>query len=483
MLSVHNGRIVDASHRPVQLRGTCVGGWLNTEDFINGYPGTEGALRATLKDVLGAARAEFFLERLADHFFTEHDVKFIASLGLNTVRIPVHYRHLERDDAPFTYLESGFRRLGQAVEWCARHGLYAVIDLHVVQGWQNSDWHADNASRHSLFWQHPHFQQRFTALWREIAARYSGNPAVAGYDVMNEPLSNAPHGRLHDHYTPDWTTMNRVYRDVVTAIREVDADHVVFLEGDHFGARFDGLDAPFDANLAYSSHHYTGPGFGPGPYPGGTFWGREGTKATLRDDFHASEGARFARRHGVPLWVGEFGSVYNGPEHERPDRLRALDDQLDVLEEFGAHWTTWTYKDVGVMGLVEVPDTSPYRARVEKVTQARRDLHADFWMTWLPPSASTRALDTLAAEIDRAVDHAFPGTPRNHMYLRQAALCNYAGPLLQRAYAECFRDATETEIDDVLASFALANCRVRHDLADVLTRHVDPERVHAGHAD
>ena len=38
-LEVSNGKIVSASGSPVMLRGTCVGGWMNMENFINGYPG------------------------------------------------------------------------------------------------------------------------------------------------------------------------------------------------------------------------------------------------------------------------------------------------------------------------------------------------------------------------------------------------------------------------------------------------------------
>ena len=64
----------------------------------------------------------------------------------------------------------------------------------------------------------------------------------------------------------------------------------------------------------------------------------------------------------MPHWVGEFGAVYNGPAREIPDRLRALDDQIDVMEEFGAHWTIWTYKDVGVMGLVTLDPESRVHA-------------------------------------------------------------------------------------------------------------------------
>ena len=354
MLQVRNGQIVNASGERVQLRGTCIGGWMHMENFINGYPGAEHALKETMRDLLGPARTEFFFERLQTHFFTEDDVRFIRSTGANTVRIALNYRLFERDDQPFKLLESGFQRLEEALGWCARHEVYAILDLHAVQGWQNTDWHSDNANRNTLFWRHPHFQDRFVHLWRALAERFRDHPWVAGYNVMNEPVTNAPRGRFGSNaYTPDWDVINAVYRRVVTAIRKVDPSHIVFLEGDLFSTRFDGLEAPFAENLVYSSHNYTPAGFGPGAYPG-DFEGYEGSFQTertrqhwdrdrQRDVFFETEGARFARKHDVPLWVGEFGSVYNGPGDDLASRLRAVDDQIGVFEEFGAHWTTWNY--------------------------------------------------------------------------------------------------------------------------------------------
>lgn len=35
-LQVKNGKITDQSGSDVYLRGTCAGGWMNMEDFING---------------------------------------------------------------------------------------------------------------------------------------------------------------------------------------------------------------------------------------------------------------------------------------------------------------------------------------------------------------------------------------------------------------------------------------------------------------
>lgn len=482
MLQVENGRIVDARRQPVRLRGTCVGGWLHLENFIDGYPGAEHALRETMARELGPARAEFFFDRLAAHFFTEDDVAFVRAIGANTLRVPLNYRRFERDERPFEIDEAGFARLDLALSWAARHEMYVILDLHAVQGWQNTDWHSDNANRHALFWRHPHFQDRFVRLWEVIAERYAGHPWVAGYNVMNEPVTNAPRGRFgSDAYTPDWDALNAVYRRVVTAIRALDPHHLVFLEGDLFSTRFEGLDAPFAENLVYSSHNYTPAGFGPGPYPGeyagfeGSFgsgarglrWDRE----AQREAFERSEGARFARRHGLPLWVGEFGSVYNGPGDDLRARLRAVDDQIGVFEEFGAHWTTWTYKDVGVMGLVTLDPDSPYARLVAPSLRAKAALDTDFWMGWLPGTPAKAKLDELARIVEETVDD--PGLePRaNRRFLGQATFDHYVGALLQPGYARLFKPLDETELDDVLASFALRRCRRNEGLVEVVSRH------------
>ena len=187
MLSIENEKIMDAAGEAVQLRGVCVGGWMNMESFINGFPGTEMGLRAMLQEVLGPARTEFFFERWLDAILAEEDIAYIASLGANVVRLPLNYRHFESDMEPFHYRESGFARLEEALGWCAKYGLYAILDLHAVQGWQNPDWHSDNPTHTALFWQQRHFQDRFVGLWEEIARRFKGNPTVAGYDLINEP--------------------------------------------------------------------------------------------------------------------------------------------------------------------------------------------------------------------------------------------------------------------------------------------------------
>jgi endoglucanase len=464
MLEVRKNQIVDSSGKAVRLRGTCIGGWMNMENFINGYPGAEHGVRAALAGVLGPDKAAFFFDRWLDYFLTEADIAFIRQCGANVVRLALNYRHFERDDEPFRYVESGFVRLERALEWCARHDLYVILDLHAVQGWQSTDWHCDNASGHSVFWEHPHFQDRFVALWEEFARRYKGNATIAGYDVMNEPLS-------HTLSQPHWDAINRVYRRVVGAIRAIDPDHIIFLEGDVFGSRGDGLEAPFADNLAYEGHSYSPTGFGPGPYPGtinGKYWDRK----EMGQSFLRHQMAKYTQKHNLPLWMGEFGAAYNGPEEEKLYRLCAMDDQIDAFEEYGAHWTSWTYKDIGSMGWVVVDRESEYMQRVEPVLTAKRTIGTDAWMTWLPRTPAQQQVVDLAHLIQGAVSDRDLDTRTNEQLLLRATLAGYAANVMGRSWARCFEGLSEQEIDRILQSFAFENCQPHRALVDIVSKHM-----------
>jgi len=471
-LSVSGDQIVDSQGHPVSLRGVNLGGWMNLENFINGYPGSEHGLRAVMAEILGANKAHFFFDRLLEHFITETDIAFIKGQGASAVRIPLNYRHFEADSQPFRYLSSGFGRLDRILAWCSQQGLYAILDLHAAAGWQNTDWHSDNANRNALLWEHPHFQDRLVELWRVISDRYCGNPAVAGYDLINEPVSAAPRGVFSEAaYKPAWPAINQFYRRLVEAIRACDPDHIIFLEGDFFSNRFIGMEAPFAANLVYSSHNYSLGCFGPGAYPGeirGEWW----DAARQQKSFDEQEGTVFARQHGVPLLVGEFGAVYNVPAEEIPDRLRALNDQLAIFNRANAHWTFWTYKDAGVMGWASLDPDCEYLQILDHVLKAKRLLDTDFWIEWSAPTPAKRQAASLARLIVDTIADPDLLLPEVEIYFRQAGLANFVGELLQPAYARCFLDRSEAEIDRILQSFRLENCQVHHDLIDIIQNHL-----------
>jgi hypothetical protein len=482
MLQVQKDKIIDATGEPVQLRGVSVGGWMNMEDFINGFTGTEHALKETVAKEIGSSKAEFLFERMQYYFFGEDDIHFIKSTGANTVRLPLNYRHFEDDEVPFTYKESGFQQLDRIIDLCEKHGVYVILDLHSVQGFQNTHWHSDNDIRHSFFWHDRTYQDRFVALWEEFARRYHGRSVIAGYNIMNEPCVNAVHGdfphTFFANYKPDWERMNQIYRRTVDAIRKIDPTHIIFIEGDMHSKLFAGLEAPFADNLVYSSHNYTSAGFGPGPYPGiadaknartegGKYWDRN----VQIQEFTNHEGFKYTQKHQVPLWVGEFGSVYNGPQNEIQDRLRAMDDQIGVFEEYGAHWTTWTYKDVGVMGLVTLDPESEYLERIASITKMKLALNTDDWMIWLPGHQARKYVEDMASHLEEVIGDPNMSHSFNIACLSQSVLTIYAGALIQPTYAKLFKDLSEEQIDRIMQSFSFKNCKVNDGLLEIINKY------------
>lgn len=116
ILKVRGDRVVDSAGNDVILRGAGLGGWLNMENFITGYPGHESSHRAAMLKVLGQEKYDFFFDRWLTYFFMEEDARYFASLGLNCIRIPFNYRHFEDDMNPRVLKEEGFKHLDRVIE-------------------------------------------------------------------------------------------------------------------------------------------------------------------------------------------------------------------------------------------------------------------------------------------------------------------------------------------------------------------------------
>src|SRR5688572_12651522 len=134
LLSIRGRDLVNQAGETVVLRGFGLGGWMNMENFITGYPANEEAQREAVRVVLGQEKYELFFDSFLEHFFTEGDARFIRLLGLNLLRLPVNYRHFEDDSEPFVIKEEGFKHLDRVIELCAQQRIYTIIDLHALPG-------------------------------------------------------------------------------------------------------------------------------------------------------------------------------------------------------------------------------------------------------------------------------------------------------------------------------------------------------------
>ncbi|HVU78474.1 MAG TPA: cellulase family glycosylhydrolase [Gaiellaceae bacterium] len=450
MLAIDGPRFVDDG-REVTLRGVGLGGWMNMENFITGYPATESLQRKALRNALGEQGYARFFDRLLDVFFGDEDAALLASLGVNCVRLPLNYRHFEDDLAPFELKERGFDLLARAVERCARHGIYTVLDLHAAPGFQNQHWHSDNPTHWAFFWTHRHFQDRAIHLWEELARRYRDNPWVAGYNPINEPGDAGGEAiwpfyvRLHD------------------AIRAIDADTLLFLDGNRYSTEFDCFEEIWPKTV-YTCHDYALPGFADGgDYPG-VSRGEHVDRAAVERQF--LERTEFMRRTDTPVWVGEFGPVYTGDDRRDQMRFRLLEDQLEIYAAHGASWSLWTYKDIGLQGLVYADPASPYVSRIRPVLEKKGRLGVDAW------GSTDAGIQDVMRPVQETFAREFPDFEPFpwgkeswvNVLVRHILL---AEPLVDD-YERCFTGVSPDEAEDLADSFRLDRCVRRERLLDIV---------------
>ena len=440
-------RLLTGDGTPVRLRGVGLGGWMNMENFITGYAANENLMRHDVLAVLGRDRYELFFDRLLNSFFGEADARFLADTGMNCVRIPVNYRHFEDDARPFRLIESGFAQLDRVIDACARHGLYSIIDLHALPGAQNQHWHSDNPTHVANFWTHPHFQDRAVWLWQNIADRYRTDARVAGYNPINEPAS------------PNRAVVAAMYRRLYDAIREIDTNHILFLDGNTYSTEFDVFDGTFD-NVVYTCHDYAAAGFiTGGDYPGhtnGEYWDRRELEKKYR------QRTRYSRETDTPVWVGEFGPVYVGDESRDAMRYQILSDQLDIYAEDEASWSLWTYKDVGCQGMTVPKPSTPYRQRFDAFIAKKNRLGGDHW-----GSSGEGVLDVVEP-FQRMLTREFPDSAPYPWGLTEWARTllmhiTIAQPLSQE-YAALFAGLDDGQVAALADSFAFGSCDIREPL-------------------
>lgn len=452
-LKVHGNQIKNQAGDVVTLHGIGLGGWMNMENFITGFPANEKAFRQVVYRALGIEKADYFFDRYLEYFFTEDDAKFIRSIGLNLVRIPFNYRHFEDDMNPMVLLESGLKYLDRVINICADNEIYTILDLHAAAGYQNQDWHSDNPSQQALFWEHRHFQDRAVWLWEKIAERYKDNPWVAGYNPLNEPSD--PSGLL----------LNSFYGRAVTAIRAIDSEHMIFLEGNRYSRDFS-MFGPSLPNVVYTLHDYTAPGFiNGGSYPGltrGEYFDREVLYNSLM------KMCQYMLENGTPIWVGEFGPVYTGVPEKDAMRYQILEDQLSFYKELGASWSLWTYKDLGLQGLVSLPPDSKWIQKIQFILNKKAILGVDAW------GGQDKNVRHILEPIEQTFEEYFPNyTPypfgvhwQIHRTIRHILL---AEPLIEDFYP-LLQGLTCEEIDELMASFLFANCLPRTNLVHLIRK-------------
>ena len=148
--------------------GMGIGGWLTNYKRFNVLP-PEQRMILTIGDM------EHF-----QNYITEQDVAYIASLGMDHIRLGFDQIVLEK--APYEYREEIFDILHNFVSWCHKYDLGIVLNIHKALG--N---YCDIAEESGLF-ADDELQKRFIALWLKIEKEFSDDSSIM-FELLNEVVN------------------------------------------------------------------------------------------------------------------------------------------------------------------------------------------------------------------------------------------------------------------------------------------------------
>jgi len=351
--------IVDPDGNPVVLKGVGLGGWLMPEGYILHIAAPDGGsprtILAQIEDLIGPQNTDQFYEIYRANYVEEKDVAAIAGWGFDHIRLPFHYNVFYDPDTG-TFKEDGFALLDTFLEWCRTHGLYVILDMHATPGAQNALNISDSDGVARLWTEPDPYQDQTVEIWTEIARRYADETQIIGYDLINEPV------------TPDGVTTEDLfvfYERLAEAVRQVDTNHILFIEGNYFATTFLAPEdlVPFDDNMVYTFHKYWN----------GTALNSIQYLLDIRDETN------------VPLWLGETG--------ENSNTWFYLVTLLMKNHGIGVNW--WTHKKIET---TTSPLSAPFAPGYEAVL--------DYWRGSGPrPSAQ-------AARAGVGIDEEHPGGQR-----------------------------------------------------------------------
>lgn len=339
-LKVDGHDIVKPNGEKFFIQGTNLGNWLNPEGYMFFF-GDRAASYRMINDafceLVGPEFTKKFWNEFKENYITEGDIKFIRETGMNSIRIPFHYKLFTNED--YMGMDSdhnGFELIDRVVEWCRENELYIILDMHDAPGGQTGD-NIDDSYGYPWLMECEDSQQLFCDIWQDIAKHYAQDTIILGYDLINEPIAH--------YFTDNLDELNNalepLYKRCTEAIREVDKNHIILLGGAQWNGNFTMLnDHTFDDNMMYTCHRY---------------W-----CDTLQNNIQ--DLVDFRDRVNLPMYMGETGENSN----------EWVAGWTRLMERNNIGWHYWPYKKmVRQAGMSIIPTPENWNLLVEYTREDR----------------------------------------------------------------------------------------------------------------
>ncbi|MDD4589896.1 MAG: cellulase family glycosylhydrolase [Parabacteroides sp.] len=306
----------------VALKGINLGGWLLREGWMDpigfDYTSTNETLddytsRQILIERFGEQATDEMLDIYQQIYIQESDLDLIQSMGLNFVRVPFFWEEVM--DRNGQMKPHGFNQLDWVLEKAKERKMYVIFDLHGAPGGHSDGYQTGGHLGSNELWTNPVYQEWTVRIWQTIAGRYKEEPAVLGYDLLNEPVASKESGM----------TIVDMYDRLYQVVRAIDPDHIILMGAFY---SFDFLCDPAEkgwTNVVYQTHPYG---------------------ADMRDNHEVQKGFM----EGQLAYMKKYRDTWNLPVYAGEYNLWLHFDLwetwMNELTKENMMWSSWTYKNI-----------------------------------------------------------------------------------------------------------------------------------------
>lgn len=272
-------------------------------------------------------------------YVQEEYFDLIKEAGFDFVRLPVNWNGHADESVPYTIDPAFLSRIDQVLNWAMQRNLTIIVDLHGYDEMMSNPWGNE---------------ERFLAIWKQIAEHYKDYPTSVLFEFLNEPNTEL-----------NAALWNQYLVEALAVVRESNPTRDVVIGPVNWNAYewLSTLDVPNDQHLIVTFHYYLPFQFthqgaewvdGSSPWLGTTWDATEEQKADVTRNFDAV--SDWGKRYGnVRVLLGEFGAYSKAPQDSRVLWTTFVREQAE------AHGFAWAYWEFGAGFGVYDPNVKAWR--------------------------------------------------------------------------------------------------------------------------
>jgi endoglucanase len=244
----------------------------------------------------------------------------VKQAGFDFVRLPVRWNTHAEESEPYAIDPTFFDRVDEVVDWSLERGLTIIVDFHHYEEMMSDPWGNE---------------ERFLAIWKQVAEHYKDYPSNVLFELLNEPNDQL-----------NASLWNQYLAEALKVVRETNPTRDVVIGPASWNAYdwVSTLDIPGDPHLIVTFHYYLPFQFthqgaewvqGSDPWLGTSWDATDAEKAEITSHFDSV--TDWAERQNIRILLGEFGA------YSKADMASRVRWTEFVSREAERHRFAWSY--------------------------------------------------------------------------------------------------------------------------------------------